>query len=102
MKKIIGSLFIIGLFMTSCNQKIEKSEENMKEFVTTCTNEAKKSYSETFTDQQINTYCECSAGKALDEFNAGELVKLNAPAQYPELQERMLKVIQPCIDDLAK
>lgn len=101
MKYLILPIFAIGFLLSSCNKKIEKNEANLDQFVNTCMNEAKKNYSDVFSEDEINKYCSCSAEKALDNFTAGELLKLNAPKQYPELQERFLKTIEPCINDLS-
>ncbi len=103
MKNILKLSFITISFLTiSCNSKVEKSEANMKEFVSTCVNEAKSSYSGQFKDEDIEKYCNCAADKAIDQLKATEMVKLNAPGQFPELQEKFMKIIQPCIDDLSK
>lgn len=101
MKKLIP-VAMLAVFMTvSCNQKVEKSEENLEVFISTCEQEAKKQTAGMFTDEDVTTYCTCAADKAMDEFSTAEMLKMNLPNADPELEQRMMKVVQPCIDDLS-
>ena len=100
MKTTTLTIAFVALIATiSCNKKIEKNETNMKEFVNTCIEGAKGQYPGAITDLQIKEYCKCAGEKTLDNFTAAELIKLNAPAQYPELEQKMIKLVEPCINE---
>lgn len=95
-------ILLLPLFFGSCNKKVEKSKKNIDEFVNSCIMEAKTSYgNEMFSNDDIKNYCTCAADKALGEFTTKEIDKLNHYEKYPELQERMEKIIEPCINELA-
>ena len=96
-------IFLLTLFTVSCNQKVEKSKKNIDDFVNSCMMEAKTSYgNDLFSNDDIQNYCKCAADKALGEFTAKEIDQLDDYEKHPELQVRLEKIIEPCINDLAK
>lgn len=90
------------LAFVSCNKKVENNEENKNVFVANCVSAAKKETAGMFKDEDINTYCDCAADKALGEFTTAEMLQLNVAGEGSDVQKRLMEVIQPCIDDLSK
>ena len=97
--KVTFTLFVLMLFV-SCNKKVKKSNKNINDFVISCMGEAQKSYSNELTQKQIKDYCTCAADKAFDEFTTEDLSKLNDLNNNSDIQKRMSKIIEPCIDQI--
>ena len=101
-KTYTACIFSTGiLFLISCDKKVEKSNKNINDFVSSCVGEAKKSYSSILSEKDIFDYCNCAADKALDEFTTKDLSKLNNLDKHPDIQNRMAKAIEPCVEELS-
>ncbi|MDM1546389.1 MAG: hypothetical protein ACRC8Z_07110 [Empedobacter falsenii] len=98
MKKIILGL-IFGLTIVSCNSKADKHNAEQKaQAMTACEQAAITPGISAAKKELITKYCDCSTDKMMDEFTYTEMMQMNNPT--PELQERLMKLIEPCINDL--
>lgn len=98
MKKIILGL-IFGLTIVSCNSKADKHNAEQKaQAMTACEQAVITPGISAAKKELITKYCDCSTDKMMDEFTHTEMMQMNNPT--PELQERLMKLIEPCINDL--
>ena len=98
MKKIILGL-IFGLTIFSCNAKGDKNNaEEKSQAMTACEQAAITPGISAAKKELITKYCDCSTDKMLDEFTYAEMMQMKNPS--PELQERLMNVIEPCMNDL--
>lgn len=99
MKRIILSL-VLGLTIVSCNSKADHNNnvEFKKQALVACKNAAITPGMSIDQQELIKKYCECSTDKMLVEFTYEEMLQMDKPSK--ELQDRLLKVIEPCMDEL--
>lgn len=98
MNKIILGL-VTGLALVGCNAKADKNNaEHKAQAMTACEQAAITPGMSTAQQEVIKKYCDCSTDKMLDEFTYAEMLQMNKPSK--ELQDRLMKVIEPCMNDL--
>lgn len=100
MKKIILSCCLLAgsaALFTSCAPSKAKVKEN---FVKTCVT----SFPDNVPKETSETYCSCSADKLLEKYSVAEVLKMEEKIKSGDesVKNEMMKVIQPCIDDLSK
>lgn len=98
MKKIILGIFA-GFALIGCNAKADKNNaEHKAQAMTACEQAAITPGMSVAKQGLIKKYCDCSTDKMLDEFTYSEMLQMNSPSK--ELQDRLMKVIEPCMNDL--
>ncbi|WP_413532338.1 hypothetical protein [Empedobacter brevis] len=97
MKNII-LVTIFGLTIISCNAKADKNNSEQKaQAMIACENAATTEGMSAEKKELVKKYCDCSTDKMMDEFTYKEMLQMNNPT--PELQERLMKLIEPCMND---
>ncbi len=92
-------MFGIGLLAFSCNSKPDKEDPELRAQATTACEKAALQTS--MSDQKktlVKEYCGCATDKMLGEFTYTEMLQMNKPS--PELQERLTKLVDPCLKEL--
>ena len=89
----------IGLTIFSCNAKPDKEDSELRaQTMTSCEVAALKPEMSVEKQTLVKEYCSCATDKMLGEFTYAEMLQLNSPSK--ELQDRLLKLVDPCLKEL--
>ena len=94
-------LFVLGIGLTifSCNAKPDKNDAELRaQTMVSCEKEALQANMSDEKKILVKEYCSCATDKMLGEFTYTEMLQLNSPSK--ELQDRLMKLIDPCVREL--
>lgn len=90
---------VVGLSLVSCNNISDSNDKKLKnEAMEACESNVIQASMGKDEKAVLKSYCNCSTDKMIGEFSTVELIQLNNPS--PELNERVMKLIAPCIKEL--
>ena len=98
MKKILFGC-IVSLTVFSCNKKPDKDDVELRaQVMASCESTALSPEMSEEKEILVKEYCSCSTDKMLGEFTYAEMMMMNNPTK--ELEDRLKKMIYPCLKDL--
>ncbi len=96
MKNLFLSLSALALLATGCSSATNEAEAK-KNFVDACITTMQRDFGDApAMQEQIKTYCECSADKILESFTQSELRTLDTNPDNPGLNAKRDAATAPC------